>query len=85
VYHRSRHLVLPGKYRLMVSHSGFVLCKCQCSLSREGLRTWKRGMTRGTYNLMLKRLSLCHLQASVRSFELYRIPDRRVSLRVRNL
>jgi hypothetical protein len=28
-------------------------------------------MTRGTYNLMLKRLSLCLLQARVRSFELY--------------
>ncbi|RSH85460.1 hypothetical protein EHS25_004856 [Saitozyma podzolica] len=31
---------------------------------------WKRVMTRGTYNLMLKRLSLCLLQARVRSFEL---------------
>jgi hypothetical protein len=30
----------------------------------------KRVMTRGTYNLMLKRLSLCLLQARVRSFEL---------------
>jgi hypothetical protein len=33
--------------------------------------SWKRVMTRGTYNLMLKRLSLCLLQARVRSFELY--------------
>jgi hypothetical protein len=32
--------------------------------------SWKRVMTRGTYNLMLKRLSLCLLQARVRSFEL---------------
>jgi hypothetical protein len=32
--------------------------------------SWKRVMTRGTYNLMLKRLTLCLLQASVRSFEL---------------
>src|SRR5689334_16878896 len=32
--------------------------------------SWKRSMTRGTYNLMLKRLSLCLLQARVRSFEL---------------
>ncbi|RSH85341.1 hypothetical protein EHS25_004737 [Saitozyma podzolica] len=32
--------------------------------------SWKRGMTGGTYNLMLKRLSLCLLQARVRSFEL---------------
>jgi hypothetical protein len=32
--------------------------------------SWKQVMTRGTYNLMLKRLSLCLLQARVRSFEL---------------
>jgi hypothetical protein len=32
--------------------------------------SWKRVMTRGTFNLMLKRLSLCLLQARVRSFEL---------------
>jgi hypothetical protein len=32
--------------------------------------SWKRVMTRGTYNLMLKRLSLCLLQARVRSFKL---------------
>jgi hypothetical protein len=32
--------------------------------------SWKRVMTHGTYNLMLKRLTLCLLQASVRSFEL---------------
>ncbi|RSH95837.1 hypothetical protein EHS25_000930 [Saitozyma podzolica] len=32
--------------------------------------SWKRVMTRGTYNLMLKRLSLSLLQARVRSFEL---------------
>jgi hypothetical protein len=32
--------------------------------------SWKQGMTRGTYNLMLKRLSLRLLQARVRSFEL---------------
>jgi hypothetical protein len=32
--------------------------------------SWKRVMTRGTYNLMLKRLSLCLLQARVRSLEL---------------
>ncbi|GFZ49940.1 hypothetical protein JCM24511_07343 [Saitozyma sp. JCM 24511] len=32
--------------------------------------SWKRVMTRGTYNLMLKRLRLCLLQARVRSFEL---------------
>jgi hypothetical protein len=32
--------------------------------------SWKRVMTRGTYNLMLKRLSLCLLQARARSFEL---------------
>jgi hypothetical protein len=32
--------------------------------------SWKRVMTRGTYNLMLKWLSLCLLQARVRSFEL---------------
>jgi hypothetical protein len=32
--------------------------------------SWKRVMTRGTYNLMLKRLSLCLLQSKVRSFEL---------------
>jgi hypothetical protein len=32
--------------------------------------SWKRVMTRGTYNLMLKQLSLCLLQARVRSFEL---------------
>jgi hypothetical protein len=32
--------------------------------------SWKRVMTRGTYNLMLKRLSLCLLQARVRSFAL---------------
>jgi hypothetical protein len=32
--------------------------------------SWKRVMTRATYNLMLKRLSLCLLQARVRSFEL---------------
>jgi hypothetical protein len=38
---------------------------------------WKRVVTRGTYNLMLKRLSLCLLQARVRSVELYAfIPDR---------
>ncbi|RSH95836.1 hypothetical protein EHS25_000929 [Saitozyma podzolica] len=34
------------------------------------LASWKQVMTRGTYNLMLKRLSLCLLQARVRSFEL---------------
>jgi hypothetical protein len=32
--------------------------------------SWKQVMTRGTYNLMLKRFSLCRLQARVRSFEL---------------
>jgi hypothetical protein len=32
--------------------------------------SWKWVITRGTYNLMLKRLSLCLLQARVRSFEL---------------
>ncbi|RSH85351.1 hypothetical protein EHS25_004747 [Saitozyma podzolica] len=32
--------------------------------------SWKQVMIRGTYNLMLKRLSLCLLQARVRSFEL---------------
>jgi hypothetical protein len=32
--------------------------------------SWKPVMTRGTYNLMLKRLSLCLLQARVRSFKL---------------
>jgi hypothetical protein len=32
--------------------------------------SWKWVMTRRTYNLMLKRLSLCLLQARVRSFEL---------------
>jgi hypothetical protein len=32
--------------------------------------SWKRVMTRGTYNLMFKRLSLCLLRARVRSFEL---------------
>jgi hypothetical protein len=32
--------------------------------------SWKRVMTRGIYNLMLKRLSLCLLQARARSFEL---------------
>jgi hypothetical protein len=32
--------------------------------------SWKRAMTRGTCNLMLKRLSLSLLQARVRSFEL---------------
>jgi hypothetical protein len=32
--------------------------------------SWKQVMTRGTYNLMLKRLSLCLLQARVRSFVL---------------
>jgi hypothetical protein len=32
--------------------------------------SWKQVMTSGTYNLMLKRLSLCVLQARVRSFEL---------------
>ncbi|RSH92537.1 Alternative oxidase, mitochondrial precursor [Saitozyma podzolica] len=32
--------------------------------------SWKQIMTRGTYNLMLKRLSLCLLQARVRIFEL---------------
>jgi hypothetical protein len=32
--------------------------------------SWKQVITRGTYNLMLKRLSLCLLQARVRSFEL---------------
>jgi hypothetical protein len=31
------------------------------------IASWKRVMTRGTYNLMLKRLSLCLLQARVRS------------------
>jgi hypothetical protein len=36
----------------------------------EVFASWKRVMTRGTYNLMLKRLSLCLLQARVRSFEL---------------
>jgi hypothetical protein len=45
----------------------------------------KQVVARGTYNLMLKRLSLCLLQARVRSFELqgfhitieHRRPDRR--------
>jgi hypothetical protein len=32
--------------------------------------SWKRVVTRGIYNMMLKRLSLCLLQARVRSFEL---------------
>ncbi|RSH83029.1 hypothetical protein EHS25_005739 [Saitozyma podzolica] len=32
--------------------------------------SWKRVMIRGTYNLLLKRLSLCLLQARVRGFEL---------------
>ncbi|GFZ51184.1 hypothetical protein JCM24511_08942 [Saitozyma sp. JCM 24511] len=32
--------------------------------------SWKQVMTHGTYNLMLKRLSLCLLQARVRSVEL---------------
>jgi hypothetical protein len=32
--------------------------------------SWKRVMTRGKYNLMIKRLSLCLLQARVGSFEL---------------
>jgi hypothetical protein len=32
--------------------------------------SWKRVMTRGTYNLMLKWLSICLLQARVRSFVL---------------
>ncbi|RSH80170.1 hypothetical protein EHS25_007275 [Saitozyma podzolica] len=36
----------------------------------EVFASWKQVMTRGTYNLMLKRLSLCLLQARVRSFEL---------------
>jgi hypothetical protein len=31
------------------------------------IASWKRVMTRGTYNLMLKRLSLCLSQARVRS------------------
>ncbi|GFZ48416.1 hypothetical protein JCM24511_06164 [Saitozyma sp. JCM 24511] len=38
--------------------------------STKVFASWKRVMTRGTYNLMLKRLSLCLLQARVRSFEL---------------
>jgi hypothetical protein len=32
--------------------------------------SWKQVMTRGTHNLMLKRLILCLLQARVCSFEL---------------
>jgi hypothetical protein len=40
------------------------------SSTTKVLASWKRVMTRGTYNLMLKRLSLCLLQARVRSFEL---------------
>jgi hypothetical protein len=36
----------------------------------EVFASWKRVWDTGTYNLMLKRLNLCLLQARVRSFEL---------------
>jgi hypothetical protein len=63
--HKIRH-----RPNLLFHSPVFSLGGMMNSSTTKVLASWKRVMTRGTYNLMIKRLSLCLLQARVRSFEL---------------